>query len=151
MPSLTVTGYWLVVTTDHMMGLPVLPAFSLCTCCRHYPGAAPGCLSLLTSPDVSAFPDSAAGSACALAFSRFARRSLTLRPAHSPSHLVTLYIEGFSHFVTSMTASIASGWNKSCRVGLTPTGKRRLSTAHADSRRPANRKFINFNYLLVLK
>ena len=117
-----------------MMGLPVLPAFSLCTCCRHYPGAAPGCLSLFTSPDVSAFPDSAAGSACALSFSRFARRSLTLRPAHSPSHLVTLYIEGFSHFVTSMTASIASGWNKSCRVGLTPTGKRRLSTAHAECR-----------------
>jgi hypothetical protein len=24
---------------------------------------------------------------------------------------VTLYIEGFSHFVTSMNASIASGWN----------------------------------------
>jgi hypothetical protein len=43
---------------------------------------------------------------------------------------VTFYIEGFSHFVTSMTASIASGWSKSCRVGLSPTGKRRLSTAH---------------------
>jgi hypothetical protein len=39
-------------------------------------------------------------------------------------------IEGFSHFVTSMTAPIASGWSR-CRVGLTPTGKRRLSTAHA--------------------
>jgi hypothetical protein len=43
---------------------------------------------------------------------------------------VTFYIEGFSHFVTSMTASIASGWSKSCRVGLSPTGKRRLCTAH---------------------
>jgi len=48
---------------------------------------------------------------------------------------VTLYIEGFSHFVTSMTASIASGWNKSCRVGLSPTGKRRLSTAHSEQSR----------------
>jgi hypothetical protein len=28
---------------------------------------------------------------------------------------VTFYIEGFSHFVSSMAASIASGWNKSCR------------------------------------
>jgi hypothetical protein len=37
-------------------------------------------------------------------------------------------IEGFSHFVTSMTAPIASGWSD-CRVGLAPTGKR-LCTAH---------------------
>jgi hypothetical protein len=29
---------------------------------------------------------------------------------------------GFSHFVTSMTAPIASGWSD-CRVGLAPTGK----------------------------
>jgi hypothetical protein len=38
----------------------------------------------------------------------------------------------FSHFVTSMTAPIASGWS-GCRVGLAPTGKRRLCTAHARS------------------
>ena len=38
-------------------------------------------------------------------------------------------IRGFSHFVTSMTAPIASGWS-GCRVGLAPTGKRRLVTAH---------------------
>src|ERR1700716_1044224 len=37
--------------------------------------------------------------------------------------------EGFSHFVTSMTAPVASGWSV-CRVGLAPTGKRRLVTAH---------------------
>jgi hypothetical protein len=40
--------------------------------------------------------------------------------------------EGFSHFVTSMTAPVASGWSR-CRVGLAPTGKRRLVTAHAKS------------------
>jgi len=39
-------------------------------------------------------------------------------------------IEGFSHFVTSMTAPIASGWS-GCRMGFAPTGKRRLCTAHA--------------------
>ena len=38
--------------------------------------------------------------------------------------------EGFSHFVTSIAAPVASGWS-GCRVGLAPTGKRRLSTAHA--------------------
>ncbi len=45
----------------------------------------------------------------------------------------TLYTRGFSHFVTSMTALIASGWNDSCRVGLAPTEERRLTTAHTRS------------------
>src|SRR5271170_4779373 len=59
--------------------------------------------------------------------------SLALRPAHSRRHLyVTRYTEGFSHFVTSMTAPVASGWSVR-RVGLAPTGKRRLLTAHANS------------------
>jgi len=58
-----------------------------------------------------------------------------LRPAHSRRHLyVTSYTEGFSHFVTSMTAPVASGWSVR-RVGLSPTGKRRLLTAHANSGR----------------
>ncbi len=56
--------------------------------------------------------------------------------AKSPN--VTLYTRGFSHFVTSMTAPIASGWSKSHRVGLAPTGKRRLSTAHALCRHSLN-------------
>src|SRR4030088_3675759 len=37
--------------------------------------------------------------------------------------------EGFSYFVTSIAAPAASGWSD-CRVGLTPTGKGRLFTAH---------------------
>jgi hypothetical protein len=64
-------------------------------------------------------------------FTRVAACTLALSPIRD-----TL-IEGFSHFVTSMTAPIASGWS-GCRVGLAPTGKRRLCTAHAKSRsRPA--------------
>ncbi len=35
---------------------------------------------------------------------------------------VTRYTEGFSHFVTSMTSPVASGWSDG-RVGLAPTGK----------------------------
>src|SRR5258707_15418566 len=72
------------------------------------------------------------------------------RPAHRPfrgllgvhsryglhTRAVTVYrdplSEGFSHVVTSMTAPVASGWS-GCRVGLAPTGKRRLFTAHAKS------------------
>ena len=44
-------------------------------------------LPLLATPDVPAFPALADGSACASSFSRIAQRSVTLRPAHSPSHL----------------------------------------------------------------
>ena len=47
--------------------------------------------------------------------------------ARSPC--VTRYVEGFSHFVTSMTAPTTSGWSIR-RVGFSPTGKRRLITAH---------------------
>jgi hypothetical protein len=40
--------------------------------------------------------------------------------------------ENHGHFVTSMPAPVASGWS-GCRVGLAPTGKRRLArrTGHA--------------------
>ena len=111
----------------------MLRALSLCTCCRQYPGAATGRRLRSSRPAVSAFPEVAVGSACTSTFSELARRSLELRPAHSRRHLyVTSYTEGFSHFVTSMTAPVASGWSVR-RVGLSPTGKRRLLTAHANS------------------
>src|ERR1700745_2328916 len=45
-----------------------------------------GVLVAQNNPYVSAFPDSTIVSACTSSFSRFARRSLTLRPAHSRSH-----------------------------------------------------------------
>jgi hypothetical protein len=57
------------------------------------------------------------------AFTRVTACTLALSPIRD-----TL-TEGFSHFVTSMTAPVASGWSD-CRVGLAPTGKRRLCTAH---------------------
>jgi hypothetical protein len=81
-------------------------------------------------------------------------KGLSGRPAHCPfrgllgvhsrcglhTRAVTVFrdtlIEGFSHFVTSMTAPIASGWSD-CRMGLAPTGKRRLVTAHTQLRHRA--------------
>jgi hypothetical protein len=60
------------------------------------------------------------------AFTRVATCTLALSPIRDS------LIEGFSHFVASMTAPIASGWS-GCRVGLAATGKRRLCTAHAKS------------------
>ena len=108
---------------DHSMGLPVLPALSLGTCCCHYPGAAAGRRHRSSHPAVSVFPERVIGSACTSTFSRLARHSLASRPAHSqlPPIRGTL-TEGFSHLVASMTAPVASGWSGR-RVGFTPTGK----------------------------
>ena len=41
---------------DHALGLPVFRALSLCTCCRHYPGAAAGRTASLTSPSRISLP-----------------------------------------------------------------------------------------------
>src|SRR5271156_5933144 len=38
-PGLSLAGVRLIIP-DHASGFPVLRALSLCTCCRHYPGAA---------------------------------------------------------------------------------------------------------------
>ena len=133
-PGLSLAGVRLIIP-DHVVGPPVLRTLSLCTCCRHYPGTATGGIASLTSPQ-SCQPSLI---------------SVSGRPMHRPfrgllgvhsryglhTRAVTVYrdtlIEGFSHFVTSMTAPIASGWSV-CRMGLAPTGKRRLYTAHRNSR-----------------
>ena len=123
------------------MGLPVLRAFSLCTCCRHYPGTVTeGAISLIP-PALSAFPEMAVGSACATPFSRLAQRSLTLPPAHSlDPPKVTRYIKGFSYFVTSIAAPIASGWSIIAGWDSHPLGKRRLITAHTHNGRLTTRQ-----------
>ncbi len=137
-PGLSLPGVRLAIPR-HDTGLPVLRALPLCTCSRHYPGAATGCKTSLSSPAISTFPEMAVGSACASTFSRLAQRLLTLGPVHSRRHqFVTPFTRGFNHFVTSIVAPVASGWS-GCRVGLAPTGKRRLSTAHANCGHSARR------------
>src|SRR5881227_2883456 len=87
-PGLSLTGVRLIIP-DHAVGFPVLRALPLCTSCRQYPGAAAGRNPRSSHPTVSAFPDTAVGSACTSTFSGLARRSLALRPAHSRGHQVT--------------------------------------------------------------
>ena len=87
-PGLSLTGFRLIIV-DHALGLPVFRALSLCTCCRHTPAQQLGVLLRSLHPAVSAFPENPVGSACALTFSRFARRSLALRPAHSRCHRIS--------------------------------------------------------------
>ncbi len=135
-PGLSLTGIRLVIA-DHAMGLPVLRALSLCTCCRHYyPGAATGTSISPTHASRISLPRKGCRvglrivlfEACS-AFTRVAACTLALSPIRD-----TLS-EGFSYFVTSIAAPVASGWS-GCRVGFAPTGKRRLFTAHATSRHP---------------
>src|SRR5262249_27644902 len=87
----------------------------------------------LGNPDVSAFPERVIGSACASSFSRLARRSLALRPAHSRCHqFVTRYPKASAiSFPPQLLRLLPAG--AVCRVGLAPPGKRRLATAHAKS------------------
>src|SRR5207249_7722876 len=77
-------------------------------------------------------------------------KTLSGRPAHRPfrgllgvhsrcglhTRAVTVFRDtlskGFSHFVTSIAAPVASGWSVR-RMGFAPTGKRRLVTAHRRS------------------
>ncbi len=109
----------------------MLRTLSLCTCCRHYPGAAAGRSLRPSHPAVSAFDEPAIGSACTSSFSRIARRSLALRPAHSHRHLRDGYPRASDisspPCLPRLLPAGAFG-----RVGLAPTGKRRLVTAHAD-------------------
>src|SRR6202048_4259093 len=128
-PGLSLTGFRLVLA-DHALGLPVFRALSLCTCCRHYPGAASGRTASLTSPSRISLPRKGRRvglrivlfEACS-AFTRVTACTL------APSPIRDALSEGFSYFVTSIAAPVAFGWSV-CRVGLAPTGKRRLVTAH---------------------
>ena len=115
-PGLSLAGVRLVPPslTPRRLGLPVLRALSLCTCCRHYPGAASGRRLRSSHPAVISLPRKGRRVCPHIGILRLARRSLALRPAHLRRHLnVTCYTEGFNHFVTSMTAPVASGWSVS--------------------------------------
>jgi hypothetical protein len=123
------TGIRLVIPATPW-GLPCCVRFPCVTCCRHYPAQG---LGVLLRSFTQPYQPSA--------------KKWSGRPAHRPfrgllgvysryglhTRAVTVYRDtlsrGFSHFVTSMTAPVASGWS-GCRVGLAPTGKRRLSMAH---------------------
>src|SRR5262245_17672550 len=94
------------------MGLPVLRSLSLCTCCRHYPGAAAGLLLRSFTPSRVSLPRKGCRvglrivlfEACS-AFTRVTACTLALSPMRDT------HSEGFSYFVTSIAAPAASGWS----------------------------------------
>src|SRR5690349_17378463 len=99
-----------------------------------------GLLVAQTHPSVPAFPETTIGSACTSSFSRIARRSLTLRPAHSRGHQNRDRYPKASDtssppcLLRSLPAGAVAG------RGLHPLETRRLVTAHVEcshSREPA--------------
>src|SRR6202790_3087355 len=76
------------------------------------------------------------------AFTRVAACTLARSPIRDPLP------EGFRHFVASMPAPVASGWS-GCRVGLAPTGKRRLVTAHTQRRPSADHFHSHATFQIV--
>ena len=97
--------------------------------CLHAVANTPaGLMEFVRSYDSISFglPSNRGGSAPALSVSGPAQRLLKLRPACSPSRLATLCTRGFSSFVASTTALIATGWSEP-RAGLTPAVDHHLS------------------------
>jgi len=78
---------WSSLTTP--WGLPCCVRFPCVHAVATTPAQRLGVLLRSFTPAVSAFPESPVGSACALSFSRLARRSLALRPAHSRCHRIS--------------------------------------------------------------
>src|SRR6266446_1697723 len=91
-----------------------------------------GALVAQTCPSVPAFPETTIGSACTSSFSRIARRSLALRPAHSRGHQKrdrypkASDISSPPCLLRLLPAGAVAGW------ALHPLEKRRLLTAHVD-------------------
>jgi len=137
-PGPSLTSVQLLIA-EHAIRLPVLRALSLCTCCRHIPrrggwdhrfcSCSPIHVSLprlweRVGPRIDLFEACSAFTrvtACTLATSPYfvTRLSPKASTASLPPQLLRLLPAGASR-----------------RVGLSPTGKRRLSTAHPHSGRP---------------
>ena len=80
---------------------------------------------------VSVFPGSGAGSTCAFSISRIARRSLALRPAHSRRHQSRDALHQRLRLLRYLHSRSGCFRLEHRRVGFSPTGRRRLFTAHA--------------------
>jgi len=118
----------------HAMRLPVLRALPLCTCCRQYPGAALGIIaSALAPPTMSAFPENGG---------RVGPRIVLFEACSAFTRVTACTLATSPYFVTpcspeASTVSLPPQLLRLLpagafrRVGLSPTGKRRLSTAHS--------------------
>src|SRR5215831_4085075 len=117
------------------LGLPVLRCFPLLACRRQYPGRSNEGSRRSYSSTVSGLPSILGGSAPASPVSGPAQRSLTLRPTRSPSRLSDPLHQRLRQFrYLHCRFGCYRAERSSSRVGLAPTVKQRLFTAHEKSR-----------------
>src|SRR5258706_383116 len=128
-PGLSLAGFQLVVALTTPWGFPCCVRFPCVHAAATTPAQRLGVV-FAQSPSRVSLPRKGCRvglrivlfEAC-LAFTLVAACTLALSPIRDT------HSEGFSQFVTSVAAPVASGWSGR-RVGLAPTGKRRLVTAH---------------------
>ena len=119
-PGLSLAGIRLAVP-GHAKGLPVLHALSLCTCRRHYPGAAVGrrlrSFARPYQPSPLRLPGRPAQCHFRGLLGVHSRCGLHTRAVTDSCPALS---EGFGHFVTSMAAPVASGGSEFPGWGLHP-------------------------------
>src|SRR5436309_1551769 len=114
-PGLSLTGVRLIVLITRR-GFPCCVRFPCVHAAATTPVQQMGVLVAQNHPSVSAFPDSTIGSACTSTFSRFARRLLALRPAHSRGHQIRDLYPGASDISSPpclprlLPAGAIAGW-----------------------------------------
>ena len=116
------------------MGLPVLRLSSSSTHAVTNTPAEPQAAFRSHSPVTTAFPVLTPGRLPHHPF-----RGLLSVHSHYGLHgrqvpYKTLYTRGFSRFVTSTAAPVATGRSESCRTGFAPAERQRLGTAHVKLR-----------------
>ena len=117
--------------SDHCWDFPCYVWSPLPACRRHYPGRSDGNLFARTFPSSSAFPVRQVGRLLHQPFrgllSVYSRYGLHARRVA----YATLYTEGFSSFVASAAAPIATGWSEPVPGrDFSPAEDQRLFTAH---------------------
>jgi hypothetical protein len=120
---------------DHRWDFPCCAWSTLPTCRRQYPGRSDGICSLVRFHPLRPSPNSGRVGSCIGCFGACSAFTAhyglqTRRVAYA-----TLYTEGFSSFVASATASIATGWSEPVPGrDFQPAVDQRLFTAHPISR-----------------
>ena len=96
---------------DHRWDFPCCAWSTLLACRRQYPGRSDGIYSLVPFHHLRPSLEPGRVGSCITLFEACSA-FITLRPARSPSRLATLCTRGFSSFVASTTALIATGWSE---------------------------------------
>ena len=132
-PSLTLTGCWLAARPATPWGFPCCVCLPLAGMPSPLPRRNPGVVRRSLHPRTSAFPVSLAGRLPHQIFRGLlsVRSRYGLHARQVPYR--TLYTRGFSRFVTSTTAPVATGRSDSCRAGFAPAERQRLITAHNEN------------------